>query len=109
MAVRNVNEKNFNETVLQASLPVVVEFGAAWCGYCRRLAPVITQLDRQYQGKLITVTMDIDECPVFAQQYQIDTIPTLLLFRDGQASAPLVNPGSIDVIREWLLDNDVAE
>lgn len=104
MAVLTIN-KNFNETVLQSAGPIVVDFWAPWCGYCRRLSPVIDRLEDEYEGKIRVAKLNIDEEPQLAQQFEVDTIPTLILFRDGKAVSSVVNPGSQDAIDSWLREN----
>ena len=101
MAILSVMDTDFEGTVLKAQEPVLVEFWAPWCVYCRRLAPVLDRMDGQ-AGVPRIVKVNIDDAPALAQRYQVDTIPTLLLFRAGQAGQPLVAPGSQAQIQEWL-------
>ena len=100
-----INEKNFEQEVLQASVPVVVDFQAAWCGYCRRLAPAVERLKDEFSGKLKVVQVDIDEAPRLAEQFEVETIPTLFLFQGGKTVDSVVNPGSQDAIEAWLQEN----
>lgn len=96
---------NFEKEVLKAGKPVVVEFSAPWCGYCRRLAPVIDRLRQEQGDNLEIVEINIDYEPEITEQYEVNTIPTLILFQNGQASEQLVNPPSWTAIMEWLKSN----
>jgi thioredoxin 1 len=80
-------ESWFQETVLENPRPVLVEFGATWCGPCKQLNVVLKDLEVQYGDRLAIVKIDIDENPALAQQYQIDGIPVLMVFQDGKVMA----------------------
>jgi thioredoxin 1 len=67
-----------------------VDFSAAWCGPCKVIAPHVAALADQYAGKLVAVTVDIDTCTPVAEQYDVQAVPTLLLFKDGQVVGQLV-------------------
>ncbi len=78
-----VTDADFEEMVLKADLPVLVDFWAAWCGPCRAIAPVIDQLADEYEGKVKIAKMNVDENPATPGRYGIRAIPTLILFKDG--------------------------
>jgi thioredoxin 1 len=80
----HVNSNEFDEKVLKASAPVVVDFWAEWCGPCRLMAPVIDQLAEEYDGRIQFVEVDVDENPDVAMAYGVEGIPTLILFNLGQ-------------------------
>ena len=82
--VRAVTSAEFEREVLQAGGLVLVDFWATWCPPCRKLAPTIDALAEEYDGRLTVAKVDVDDSPDVAQQYGIQSIPTLILFRDGQ-------------------------
>ena len=102
MQVINVTKDCFEEVVLRADKPVLVDFWAPWCGYCRRIGPVLDQIAQQYGDKLTVCKIDIDQEPQLAEQYGVEIIPTLFLFKNGAKSEPIVNPSSKAQILEWM-------
>jgi len=78
------NEQNFEKEVLKSDLPVLVDFFAKWCGPCQMLMPTIEELSKEYQNRAKIVKIDIDENQNLANQYQIMSVPTLLIFKNGQ-------------------------
>jgi thioredoxin 1 len=78
-----VNETSFAEEVLQAGQPVLVDFGAVWCGPCKMLDPIVHQLSQEWAGKVKVVKLDVDENADLAARYGVMGVPTLMLFVDG--------------------------
>lgn len=101
MSLQPVTTQTFDAQILGAAQPVLVEFSAPWCGYCRRLAPVLEQMDGK-PGMPPIFAADVDDSPALAQRYGVDTIPTLLLFQGGAPGQPLVAPGAAAQIKSWL-------
>jgi len=76
---------NFKAEVLESSVPVLVDFWATWCGPCRMLSPIIDEIARKYEGKLKVGKVNVDEEQLLAGQFRISAIPTVILFKGGQA------------------------
>lgn len=82
--VSNVTQDNFENEVLKSDTPVLVDFWAAWCGPCRMVSPVIDQIADEYDGKIKIAKVNVDENPELAGKYEILSIPSVFLFKDGQ-------------------------
>ena len=80
----DIKQENFENVVMQADKPVLVDFWATWCGPCRMLAPVVEEVSRDHADNLTVAKVDVDENPELARQFGIMSIPTLILFKDGQ-------------------------
>ena len=85
--VRAVNDLNFESEVLEADVPVLVDFSATWCGPCKQIAPLVEQLADEYDGKVKVTKVDIDESPGSASKYGIRGVPTLMVFKGGELVA----------------------
>jgi thioredoxin 1 len=86
----NVNDKNFKQEVLESNLPVLVDFWAEWCGPCRMVAPVVEQISKEYKGKLKVCKLNVDDSPKTASSYDIMSIPTLAIFKNGKVVDKIV-------------------
>ena len=84
MAIVTITESNFQEEVLNSKLPVLVDFWASWCGPCRMLSPIVDQIAEEYAGKVKVGKVNVDEELNLAMRFQVASIPTLLVFREGQ-------------------------
>ncbi|MCX7083488.1 MAG: thioredoxin TrxA [Methylococcales bacterium] len=89
-SVLHVSDSEFNETVIKASGPVLVDYWAEWCGPCKMIAPVLDAIAAEYAGKVTVVKINIDDNPQTPQHYGVRGIPTLMLFKDGEVEATKV-------------------
>jgi thioredoxin 1 len=90
MGALHVDEKNFEAEVVQSSTPVLVDFWAEWCGPCKMIGPIIDQLSVELQGKMKMTKVNVDESPELAGKFNVMSIPTLLIFKNGQAVDQIV-------------------
>ena len=104
MSVIQLNHEQFNNTVLNGSNAVLVEFWAPWCVYCRRIAPALDKIAEQYAGKLTVAQVNIDDEPMLAVKEQIEVIPTMVLYQNGEALGSIVAPESKARIDEFIND-----
>jgi thioredoxin 1 len=97
-----VTDDTFAQEVLQSTLPVLVDFWADWCGPCKAIAPIVEELAREYGGRRTVLKLDVDENPQTASAYKIQSIPTLLVFKDGRLAERIVGAVPKQVIVDKL-------
>lgn len=102
MSAHSVSDSSFEKEVLQSSIPVLVDFWAAWCGPCRMVAPVLDELSKDMAGKLSIVKLNVDENPETPTVYQVRSIPTLMLFKGGKAVGTMVGAHPKSKLLDWL-------
>ncbi len=86
----NLTQDNFEKEALQSTTPVLVDFWAEWCGPCKQIAPVLDELAQEYQGKVKVGKVNVDEQQGLAAQYQIRSIPTLLVIKHGAVAEQMI-------------------
>ena len=105
MSILNVEDKNFKEKVLDAKKPVLCDFWAEWCGPCKQISPILSELAEDYKEKILIAKVNIDENPEVPSKYGIMSIPTLILFKNGQSVASQIGVVQKDSLSKWLDEN----
>ena len=100
-----LNGSNFEQEVLNSDIPVLVDFWAAWCGPCKMIAPIISQIAVKYAGKIKVGKVDVDEAPELAESFNVSSIPTLVLFKNGEVVAQRVGGAGMGVLEAFINDN----
>jgi thioredoxin len=100
--VREVTDRTFAQEVLHSTPPVLVDFWADWCGPCKAIAPIVEELAREYEGQLTVMKLDVDANPQTASAYRVQSIPTLLVFKDGKPAERIVGAMPKQVIVDTL-------
>lgn len=102
MAVGKTSDASFEADVLKSSEPVVVDFWAEWCGPCRMIAPALDEIATQVGDKVKIVKLNVDENPEVAAKYGIMSIPTLLMFKNGEISSRQVGAAPKQKLHQWI-------
>jgi len=100
MAEVHLTQSNWEEEVLNSDIPVLVDFWAPWCGPCRMVAPVVSEIAEEYKGKLKVGKLNTDEEPEIAVRYGIMSIPTLMIFKNGEVVDQIIGA----VPKEYLVE-----
>ena len=103
MAEITITNENFESEVMQSQIPVLVDFWASWCGPCKMLAPVVAQIADEYEGRVKVGKVNVDEQPDLSRKYGIASIPTLMLFENGQVKNTSVGFMPKEQIEEMLV------
>jgi thioredoxin 1 len=102
MAVGKVSDATFESEVLKATGPVVVDFWAEWCGPCRMIAPALEEIAGSLGEKVKIVKLNVDENPQTAAKYNIQSIPTLMIFKNGDMSSRQIGAAPKQKLEQWI-------
>lgn len=102
MATTKVSDDSFEADVLKSGRPVLVDFWAEWCGPCRMIGPSLEDIAKEMDGKLKVVKVNIDENPMAPTRYGVRSIPTLLLFKNGQVAATKIGAEPKQKLVSWI-------
>lgn len=100
-----IKSEDFTQEVLNSPIPVLVDFFATWCGPCKMLAPVLESVSESYEGKVKFVKIDVDEAGDIARDYSIMSIPTLIIFKNGEEAGKTVGALGAEELGEWIDEN----
>ena len=102
MSALNWKKEEFERSVLEEGKISLVEFWAPWCVYCRRIGPALDKVAQEKSGELLIAKVNIDEEPSLAEKYQVEVIPTLILYKEGKELGSIVAPESKAKIEEFI-------
>lgn len=105
MATFNVTDETFEEKVIKSSVPVVIDFWAEWCGPCKAIAPSLDEISEEMVNKLRVIKLNIDENPNISQEYNIRSIPALMIFKNGQLQSEILGALPKSQLEKWINEN----
>ena len=105
MSLTHTNDANFDQDVLQSEIPVLLDFWAEWCGPCKMIGPLLVELSEEYAKKVKIVKLNGDENNNTAIQFAVRSIPTLILFKDGQVQAQHIGAAAKGQLKQFIDSN----
>ena len=105
MSLTHTTDANFDQDVLQSDVPVLLDFWAEWCGPCKMIGPLLVELSEEYAKKVKIVKLNVDKNNNTAIQYAVRSIPTLILFKDGQVQAQHIGAAAKGQLKQFIDSN----
>ena len=105
MSLTNTTDETFNQDVLQSDVPVLLDFWAEWCGPCKMIGPLLGELSEEYSDTIKIVQLNVDENNNTAIKYAVRSIPTLILFKDGQVQAQHIGAAAKGQLKQFIDSN----
>lgn len=105
MAIADIDKNSFESEVLKSKVPVVIDFWAEWCGPCRIFSPIVESVSENYDGKVKFYKLNTDENPEIAVAYNVMSIPTAMLFENGEVKAVSIGAIPQETFKRWLEEN----
>lgn len=105
MALVKITEDTFKTEVIAGSKPALVEFSAPWCTYCRRIGPAMKKIAEQYEDSMLIGEVNIDEQEALAEEYKVEVIPTLMIFKEGNLLGSITAPDSKAKIESFIKEH----
>ena len=102
MSLAHTTDETFDEDVLQSEIPVLLDFWAEWCGPCKMIGPILSELSEEYADTVKILKLNVDENNNTAIQYAVRSIPTLILFKDGQVQAQHIGAAAKGQLKQFL-------
>jgi thioredoxin 1 len=102
MAVTHISDDSFEQDVVNASRPVIVDYWAEWCGPCRQIAPALEELELELKDRVTIAKMNVDENPRTPTKFGVRGIPTLMLFKNGEVASTKIGAMPKSKIKEWI-------
>ncbi len=105
MATLKTSDNNFSGDVLTADKPVLVDFWAEWCGPCKSIAPALEEISEEMKSEIVIAKLNVDENPSTAQEFNIRSIPALMIFKDGEVKAEIMGALPKSQLENWIKEN----
>ncbi len=103
--MKTLTDKNFEETISNATKPVIIDFWAEWCPPCKKLTPVLEKIAETYKDKIDIYKVNVDQNPFLSQTFSIEVIPTVILFKENNAKSGFVGFREEEEIKKWIDSN----
>ena len=105
MATLKTSDNNFSGDVLTGDKPVLVDFWAEWCGPCKSIAPALEEISEEMKSEIVIAKLNVDENPATAQEYNIRSIPALMIFKGGKVKAEMMGALPKSQLENWIKEN----